>query len=192
MLPLLKTEIETESSFLNIYSFENNEELLNNCIDDIKDKLCKSGYRKVGFFSNKFHGNYLYGKLHIVKSQPLSQSLSILLDMINEIFETDYNGILINEYENGNHFISRHRDSQNHTENGVLIISYGATRTFRIYDNNFTQIKEIPLIHGQVLHMSEHFQQEFEHDLKKEPEIKERRYSLNFHKYMNLGLTSPI
>ena len=37
MLPLLKTEIKTPKSFLNIYSFEN-DELLNNCISDIKDK----------------------------------------------------------------------------------------------------------------------------------------------------------
>jgi len=191
MLPLLKTEIRTPTSFLNIYSFEN-EELLNSCIDDIKDKLSESANRKVGFFSNKFDGNYLHGKLNIVKSKPLTESLSNLLDMINQIFETDYNGILVNEYENGDNFISRHRDSKNHPKNGVLIISYGATRTFRIYDNNLKQIKEIPLIHGQVLHMSEHFQKEFEHDLKKEPEIKERRYSLNFHKYMNRGLTSPV
>ena len=43
-------------------------------------------------------------------------------------------------------------------------------------------------MHGQVLHMSENFQKEFEHDLKKEPEVKEKRYSLSFHKYMNLGI----
>ena len=70
---------------------------------------------------------------------------------------------------------------------GVLIISYGATRTFRIFDNH-NKITEIPLMHGQVLHMSENFQKEFEHDLKKEPEVKEKRYSLSFHKYMNLGI----
>ena len=34
----------------------------------------------------------------------------------------------------------------------------------------------------------ENFQKEFEHDLKKEPEIQNKRYSLSFHKYMNLGL----
>jgi alkylated DNA repair dioxygenase AlkB len=190
MLPLLKTEIKTPKSFLNIYSFED-DELLNNCISDVKDKLSQTYNRRVGFFSNKFNGNYLHGKMCVAKSKPLPESLSTLLDMINEIFETDYNGILVNEYEDGNQFISRHRDSQNHPKNGVLIISYGATRTFRVYDNNIKQIKEIPLVHGQVLHMSENFQKEFEHDLKKEPDIKERRYSLNFHKYMNLGLTSP-
>ena len=48
---------------------------------------------------------------------------------------------------------------------GVLIISYGATRTFRVFDER-NNIKEIPLIHGHVLHMSENFQTEFEHDLK--------------------------
>jgi len=187
MLPLLKTEIETDSSFLNIYSFEN-EGLLHNCVSDIKNKLIKNSYRKVGFFSDEFNGMYLYGKLKIVQSQPLSESLKILLNMINGIFETDYNGILVNEYENGNYFIGRHRDSKNHTDNGVLIISYGATRTFNVYDNQINKIKQIPLIHGQVLHMGGDFQKEFEHELKKEPEIMEKRYSLSFHKYKNLGL----
>ena len=107
--------------------------------------------------------------------------------MMNEQFETDFNGVLVNEYDNGNQFIEKHRDSKNHTKVGVLIISYGATRTFRVFDSQ-NKITEIPLMHGQVLHMSGDFQKEFEHDLKKEPEVKNKRYSLSFHKYMNLGL----
>ena len=189
MLNILKTEIQTTSSFLNIYSF-NNEELLNNCVNDIQNKLTVNRFRKVGFFSDEFNGNYLYGKIKIAKSQHMSESLQTLLKMINETFQTDYNGILVNEYKNGNHFIERHRDSKNHPENGVLIISYGATRTFNVYDNEINIIKEIPLIHGQVLHMGGDFQKEFYHELKKEPEVTEKRYSLSFHKYNNLGLTS--
>lgn len=94
---------------------------------------------------------------------------------------------MVNEYENGNSFIGRHRDSKNHTENGVLIISYGVTRIFNVYDNKIKEIKEIPLIQGQVLHMGGDFQKEFENELKKEPEIMEKDIQ-SFHKYKNLGL----
>ena len=186
MLPLLSTKIETATSFLKIYSFPD-KELLDNCILDIKKKLSVNRYRKVGFFSDDFSGDYMYGKMKIAKTEVLSPNMKNLLNMINEIFETDYNGILVNEYENGNNFIEKHRDSKNHPTNGVLIISYGATRTFRIFDSK-NKITEIPLIEGQVLHMSKDFQTEFEHDLKIEPAVKEKRYSLSFHKYMNLGL----
>ena len=187
MLPLLSTEIETSTSYLKLYSFTN-EELLHNCIKEITNNLSVHRFRKVGFFSDEIKKPYLYGKMEITKTKILTPSLKILLDMINEIFETDYNGILVNEYENGNYYIEKHRDSKNHPKNGVLIISYGATRTFRIFDDQ-NNITEIPLIQGQVLHMSEKFQTEFEHDLKLEPEIKNKRYSLSFHKYMNLGLS---
>lgn len=37
MLPLLSTEIETPTSFLKLYSFPD-EELLNNCIKEVKNK----------------------------------------------------------------------------------------------------------------------------------------------------------
>lgn len=187
MLPLLSTEIETPTSFLKLYSFPD-EELLNNCIKEVKENnLSTHRFRKVGFFSDDFKGNYVYGKSIVAKTKRLSPSLKTILDMINEQFETDFNGVLVNEYDNGNQFIEKHRDSKNHPKIGVLIISYGATRTFRVFDSN-NKITEIPLMHGQVLHMSENFQKEFEHDLKKEPEVKEKRYSLSFHKYMNLGI----
>jgi hypothetical protein len=41
---------------------------------------------------------------------------------------SDYNGIIINYYENGLKYIEKHSDSQNHPPNGVLLISYGGLR----------------------------------------------------------------
>jgi alkylated DNA repair dioxygenase AlkB len=71
----------------------------------------------------------------------------------------------------------------------VLIISYGSTRNFRVFDKiTGNKVKDILLKNNEVLHMYGDFQKEFEHDMKKEPEVKEKRYSLSFHKYMNLGI----
>jgi len=72
MLPLIKTEIETPTSFLKLYSFDDLE-LLDNCIKEIENnKLGVHRYRKVGFFSDEFNGTYLYGKMEISKTKLLS------------------------------------------------------------------------------------------------------------------------
>ena len=41
---------------------------------------------------------------------------------------------------------------------------------------------------AEVLHMGGDFQAEFTHDIEKDDKIKTERYSISFHKYMNLGL----
>ena len=185
---LIETKIKTSKSFFKIYDFTNTE-LLDNCISEIKGKLNINRNREVGFFSDLFDGMYKYGDVDIAQSQRLTPSLSIILDKINKEFNSDYNGILINRYDNGNKFIERHSDSKNHPENGVLLISYGAVRTFRVFDSirKRNPTINIPLLHGKMIHMGGDFQTEFEHDLKREPEINEERYSISFHKYMNLG-----
>ena len=38
---------------------------------------------------------------------------------------------------------------------------------------------DIPLIHGEMIHMGGDFQAEFEHDVEKEPHIIESRYFIN-------------
>ena len=187
MISFIKTEIDTGESFLNIYSFID-ENLLSMCVKEIDGKLNKSISRKVGFFSDTFNGSYKYGNLFITKSQPLTPSMNILLQIVNEFFETDSNGILINEYINGTEFIHRHRDSKNICNKGVFIISYGATRNLRIFDNAGNKIKDVPLIHGQMLQMTGKFQEEFLHDLEKDYRIKDTRYSFNFHNYRELGI----
>ena len=187
MISLIKNEIDTGRSFLNLYIF-NEEDLLTSCLNEIKKKLNRCIARKVGFFSDTFKGNYKYGDLHLTRSQSLTPSLSTLLKIVNEHFDTDANGILINEYKNGSEFIHKHKDSKNVCDKGVFIISYGATRNFRVFDPLGNKLKDIPLIHGQMLQMSGDFQEEFMHDLEKDDSIKDVRYSFNFHNYRDLGI----
>ena len=187
MISFIKTEVDTGKSFLNIFNFKD-VELLKSCFNEIKGKLNRSIARKVGFFSDTFSGYYKYGDLYLTKSQQLTPSTNILLKIVNEHFDNDANGILINEYKNGSEFIHRHKDSKNVCSKGVFIISYGATRNFRVFDKLGNKLKDIPLIHGQMLQMSGDFQEEFLHDLEKDNSIKEVRYSFNFHNYRDLGI----
>ena len=188
-MELISSEIKTDKSYLNIYAFPD-ENLIKECVEGLNSKLTTHRFRKVGFFSDECDGTlYKYGRLNIAKAQKLTPSLKNLLDMINLIFNSDYNGILINKYDNGDYYIERHSDSKNHPENGVLIISYGSTRNFRVFDKiTGNKVKDILLKNNEVLHMYGDFQKEFEHDIEKDKSIKTSRYSLSFHKYRNEGL----
>ena len=156
--------IKTDKSFLDIYSFQNHENLLLSCIDEIKDKLIdkpqififgKKCYqqRSIGFFSNTSIGYYYSNQL--AKSIPLTNSLSIILNLINSKFNADFNGILINKYKDGTEYISAHSDDEKSLDSiGVVAISIGAIRTFRIrnkIDNKIhTNIKTMPF---DIIHM---------------------------------------
>jgi len=188
MINLKSVEIKTNSSFLDIYTFTNTN-LLDRCIEESKDKLEDVGTRSVSFFSDFVTVNYMYGNVRVCKSQKLTPSLKEMLDFINEKFNSDYNGIIINYYKNGLNYIEKHSDSQNHTPNGVLLISYGGLRNFRIFDKiTDVKVKDIPLISGQMIHMYGDFQSEFTHDVERDESITTERYSISLHKYMGLGL----
>jgi alkylated DNA repair dioxygenase AlkB len=188
IISLIDTPINTKRSFFKIYNIQD-KNLINKCIQEIKDKLHDSIERQVGFFSDIVKEDYNYGTLKVSTAKPLTPSLSLLLDIINKEFNSDYNGILINYYKDGNNFIPLHSDSKNHPENGVLLISYGATRTLRIFNKKTGKLlNNIAAKEYEMMHMGGSFQEDYLHDLKKEPEITQSRYSISFHKYINAGL----
>ncbi len=187
-IELIDQPINTHRSYFKLYKIHN-KALINSCIQEIKDKVHDNLDRQVGFFSDIVKGDYNYGQLKVSTAKPLTPSLSVLLDKINTEFNSDYNGILINYYKDGNSFISIHSDSKNHPDNGVLIISYGATRTFRIFDKKSRNlIHNIDAKEYEMMHMGGSFQEDYLHDLKKESTITQPRYSISFHKYTNAGL----
>jgi alkylated DNA repair dioxygenase AlkB len=173
-LELIYTPIQTESSFLKVYNF-NDTELLELCAQYIKNQNLDNVHnRLVGFFTDSKYTNYYHGSVLIAHSRALPDNMKILLDKINNIFEADCNCILVNRYIDGSHIIPKHRDSMNHANVGVIILSYGDTRIFRIYDNNSNQICNLSFVHNQLIQMGGDFQREFLHDLKREPDKGER------------------
>ena len=193
----MDTIIKTEKSFLNVYNAsEEYNDLMELCIAEIIDKLLENPkiniygksaiqHRSIGFFSNDSIGYYYSGQL--AKSQTLSENLSILLDKINIKFDAKFNGILVNKYLNGNYYIGAHSDDETSLDKcGVVCISYGAVRKFRI-KNKITKktIVDIPTISNNILHMGGDFQKEFTHEIPIEKKIKEVRYSFTFRKHNN-------
>lgn len=163
-------------------------------------------HRDIGFFSDVSKGYYYSGQLML--SKPLTAMLKELLELVNQKFcpfETNrkYNGILINRYENGNNYIGAHSDNEKDLgANGVVAISLGATRKFRIRNVLPMQVtyvhykcgsqrqmlpeksKEImydlPLEDKTIVWMEGDFQKEFTHEIPVERKVKESRISLTF------------
>tara|TARA_Y100000590_G_C15744805_1_gene1021557 strand:+ start:1200 stop:1775 length:576 start_codon:yes stop_codon:yes gene_type:complete len=190
----MTTLLNTEKSHLKEYDFENHE-LLDNCVREIDDKLninpkfklfgkeCTM-HRAIAFFSNESKGYYYSKKLE--KSKPLTTSLINLLQIINSIFNSDFNGILVNRYENGFDYISQHSDSEIGIASsiGVVALSYGATRTFKLVNKKTKEITKIPMEPYKILQMAGNFQEEFTHGIPIEKDVTGVRYSFTFRKHL--------
>lgn len=189
--------IRTNKSFLKKFNLSDlqdcliDQSLLDACVYDINDKLdikphiivCNkqvNQQRDVGFFSDKSIGYYYTHSL--AKSKPMTMNLDLLLDLINEMFGANFNGILINRYSSGLEYIGAHSDDEKNLDaSGVIAISYGGERTFRIRDKKTKQIVEnIPMKNLDILHMGGNFQKEFTHEVPLTKKIIEPRYSFTF------------
>lgn len=189
--------IQTQHSYLNKFNLiqipkcDIDQELLDKCVDDIKDKLdikppiiiCgKQVYQKrdVAFFSDTSIGYQYSGQL--AKSKPMTMNLDLLLELVNELFGAKFNGILINRYCSGNEYIGAHSDDEKYLDKtGVVAISYGGTRIFRVRDKQTKQIvQDVPIAHMDIVHMAGDFQKEFTHEVPPTREGVDTRYSFTF------------
>ena len=164
-----------------------NVKLIENCIAEVESlleerpeiivygKICKQ-HRNVGFFSDESIG-YTYSN-KLMKSKSLSEHMSELLSTINDMIGANFNGILVNKYMDGNDYIGAHSDDETSLDKiGVVSISYGAERIFRIRNKT---TKEVMLnettTHGSILHIGGNFQQLYTHEIPVQKKIKESRF----------------
>lgn len=153
-------------------------------------KLCQQN-RDVGFFANpKDSYGYFYSRTFMPSQNP-PDAIQQLLDEVNDALGAAYNGVLVNRYCDGEDYISDHQDDEKGLDPaGVLTISYGGERTFRIRDY---KTKEI-LSNTRTKHMhallmqGELFQQKLTHGIPKEPKKKgnekvRARYSFTFRQH---------
>ena len=87
--------------------------------------------RHVAFFAdpNDTYGYFYSGS--VAKSKPLGDGIRFLMQLVNAKFEAQFNGVLVNYYPDGSHYISDHSDSESGLDPhaGVVIVSVGAART---------------------------------------------------------------
>ena len=183
--------ILTDKSFLNVYPYNEHKKLIKKCIEEVKDELIVKPpiklygkivhqQRNIGFFSDESIGYYYSNQL--AASKPLQPNLIELLKLINGQFGTRYNGILVNYYEDGTNYIGDHSDDEKNLDmGGVVCISYGAVRKFRIRDKLSKKIiVDVPTMSYGIIHMGGDFQKEFTHGIPIEKKVTKSRYSLTF------------
>ena len=147
-------------------------------------KVCHQN-RSVGFYSDTSIGYYYSGK--IAPSKKLHPCMQELLAYVNDKFGYDYNGILINKYDGGSEYLSKHSDDETGLDPrvGVVAISYGAVRKFRIRDKKTGKIvMDIPTDPDKMIQMYGHFQKEFTHEIPVEKKVNGVRYSFTFRKHL--------
>jgi alkylated DNA repair dioxygenase AlkB len=120
-------------------------------------------------------------------SQPLSDHpfLVEILNQVNTQLGTNFNGILVNSYLNGEKYVGAHSDDERGLDKSgrkiVAGLAYGAIRKFRIRDKvTKKRVLDYPHLPGTLIVMEGDFQQEFTHEIPVEKKVREERISITF------------
>lgn len=190
---VLKSVIKTESSSLQVGMFSS-PVLVEQCVEETARLLEKPALklfgkdvrqpRNVGFFSDTSVG-YKYSTT-MMTAKPLTKGLKEMLRIVNEMFPMgNFNGILVNTYQDGMDNIGKHSDNEKQLSPvGVVAISYGALRKFRIRDKAGKIVLDVPTFSGSIMWMQGDFQKEFTHEIPVEKKVKTSRTSFTFRSHV--------
>ena len=91
-----------------------------------------------------------------------------------------YNAALCNLYRNGNDSVGLHADAEPEMGPVIASVSLGAERLFRLKRQDGTVAFAERLPHGSLLIMAGATQQNYKHEVPKEPSINQVRINLTF------------
>lgn len=148
-------------------------------------KLCKQR-RDIGFFCDTPGVEGYNYSTQIMRSKPIPEALQTLMQIVNTHIGASYNAILVNRYIDGNNYIGKHSDDETYLDpvGGVFLISWGATRKFRIREKGCTGFIDIPTGHMDAIHMTGNFQKHYTHEIPVEKKVCGERYSFTFRHHM--------
>lgn len=188
--------IQTANSSLVLHDMDEKMiELVRQCIKEVDSlldfepeivvfgRVCRQ-HRNVGFFSTSSEGYKYSSRITTAKIPP--QCLQDLLTTVNQMFNSEYNGILVNKYKSGEDSIGKHSDDEKglDTNTGVMAISYGAVRKFRIRNKSDGKIVcDVQTDPKKIIQMKGDFQKEFTHEIPVEKKVKGERFSFTFRKH---------
>src|SRR3984885_5341878 len=130
----------------------------------IMGKECRQR-RNVGFFSDENEGYKYSGKIMIAESLSTIPILCKLLRDVNDTLDANFNGILINQYINGEKYIGAHSDDEKGLDP----------------KNNVLKFVHKPCT---LLVMEGNFQKDFTHEIPIEKKVKGERISFTFRHHL--------
>ena len=150
--------------------------------------------RNVGFFrrTTPFLGprGYRYSG-QVMLAQPMTGDMHALANVLEALAGIKIDSFLINYYKDGTDCIGAHSDDEAgvHPQHGVLSVSVGATRTFRLRSKeNGEKVLDVPSKHLRALHMNNliigethtfgNFQAQFTHEIPVEKKVLGPRTSI--------------
>jgi alkylated DNA repair dioxygenase AlkB len=160
----------------------------------IMGRICHQ-QRNICNFSDVSEGYKYSGQ--IAKSTPLPECFKKLLEYINELFDSDFNSILVNEYVGGSDCIGRHSDNEKELDSsaGVIALSIGESRKFRIrkkgMDKDEDGKEHLPPIlfehetqDYEIMQMGGDFQKQLTHEIPAQKKLIGTRISFTFRKFV--------
>lgn len=113
---------------------------------------------------------------------PWTTTLSQIRTALNDSLQTDFNGVLVNRYRDGNDSMGWHADNERElgTDPTIASISLGAERRFSLKHRHSGQRLQLPLAHGSLLVMAGQTQRHWLHALPKQRGVDTERINLTF------------
>ena len=172
----METLIKTERSFLREIDFsKNNLTITIACYllaSKLKDSLKVNIYfknntqnKKIIFLSNEKTSYNTMGQRF--ESKPLNYGCDFILKKVNEYFNSNYNGIVVEKYDNGKHYTEPYSDYESSiNKNDVLILVHGGNRKLRIRERKTNIIvKDIELKSNRIIQMGGEFQDDYTYEM---------------------------
>ena len=91
-----------------------------------------------------------------------------------------YNAALCNLYRDGNDSVALHADDEPEMGPVIASVSLGAERLFRLKAKDGTVVLSERIPHGSLLIMAGKTQENFKHEVPKEPAVEQPRINLTF------------
>ena len=121
-----------------------------------------------------------------IKMNPIKWNLELLSikNKIEEQLKIEFNSLLLNLYEDGDHSVGWHADDEKELGNHITIasISFGQTRDFQLKHKTDTNLERItlPLENGSLLLMLPPTQKYWLHQIPKRKKVFSPRINLTF------------
>lgn len=129
---------------------------------------------------------YTYSRrtLHAV---PWTDTLIHLRERCESVVMGQFNSVLVNRYRDGNDYVAWHSDDEPDLGADPVIasLSIGTERRFEFRNRHTREVIKRVLPAGSVVVMSSGCQQNWEHQLAKQPRIREPRINLTFRTLLN-------
>lgn len=139
----------------------------------------------------KLYGNkveYRYSGKNLISETINNEVMATSLNWVNAIDDQNYNGMLVNWYQDGTHYMGAHSDDERDLspQAAIYSFSFGATRTFRIINKATSEKTDLLLRHGSLLVMGGSMQHEFKHALPATKKCKASRVNFTIRSFLTI------